>query len=183
MNEVMKNILTRRSIRKYKAEQLKEEDLKIILEAGRLAPSAMNLQPWHFTVVQNKTIIDEMGKDIAKVMQAKKYTHASAPGFHTFFNAPSVILICGEETSSFAYVDCALAAENMMLAAHSIGAGTCFIAGMGFLMGTEEREFYLQKLGVPKGYLPFYSIAVGYPQDTAEMPVPKRKTDIVTLIK
>ena len=118
-------IKSRRSIRKYKAEEVDPQDLMTILEAGRWAPSAGNFQPCHFIVV----------KDANK----RKQLQEAALGQELLNTAPLVIVVCAEpERSSkygergmkhFCLLDCANAAENMLLAAHSLGYGSCWMGG------------------------------------------------------
>lgn len=89
MNEIIKNILNRRSVRKYKKEQIKIEELQAILEAGKYAPSAMNQQSWHFTVVQNKEVlrkIDEATKTAFIKSGNKNFEdRAKTEGFYVMF--------------------------------------------------------------------------------------------------
>ena len=100
MNETIKNILERRSIRAYKDEQIKDEDLETILECGKFAPSANNLQPWHFTVIQNQDLLNwivEQNKILMLNSNNERYiSWAKQPNFHLFHHAPTVILISGD---------------------------------------------------------------------------------------
>ncbi len=118
-------IMTRRSIRKFKPDPVKREDIMTILDAGRMAPSAGNLQPCHFVVVQDPAVK-------AKVQQA-------ALEQELIGSAPVVIAVCVEPERSSHYgdigrnylclLDAANATENMLLAAHTLGYGTCWVGG------------------------------------------------------
>jgi len=118
-------IMTRRSIRKFKPDPVKREDIMTILDAGRMAPSAGNLQPCHFVVIQDPAVK-------AKVQQA-------ALEQELIGSAPVVIAVCVEPERSSHYgdigrnylclLDAANATENMLLAAHTLGYGTCWVGG------------------------------------------------------
>ena len=90
MNEVMKTILSRRSIRKYEQRQLEEQDLQEILKAGSFAPSAMNQQSWHFTVIQSREVIDSIAAAAGKAL-------GRGEPFTPFYNAPTLVLAFGQE--------------------------------------------------------------------------------------
>ncbi|ACC98249.1 putative Nitroreductase [Elusimicrobium minutum Pei191] len=183
MNEIIKTLLSRRSVRAYKNTQISDEKLQMILEAGRFAPSAMNLQPWHFLVIQNKAALDEFSKDVKDVMIASDFENAKKEGFNFFYNAPTVIFICGEETSSFAEMDCTMAASNMITAATLLGLQSCFIVSFKVLFKTPYHEKYAVKFGLPKGYMPMCAVVLGHAADGETLKIPHKKTEIVTLIK
>jgi len=167
MNETIKTILNRRSIRTFLPEQIKESELKEIIGAGLYAPSAMNLQPWHFTVVQNSELIERLNEDIKKSLQGSgnKYLEAivKRDGYHIFHHAPA-------------------ATENMLLAAESLGIGTCWIGLAAFLFGSEDSQKYMKEMKIPEGFKPLYAIALGYKKDNVAKP-PQRREGTVSYIK
>ena len=186
MNETLKTILTRRSIRKYKQEQIKDEELQVILEAGKFAPSAMNQQSWHFTVVQNKEMlqkINEACKAVFSKSGIKNFEErAKAENFEVFYNAPTFIIVSGDEKAIAPQNDGSLALGSMLLAAESLGIGSCWIHAMSFLFSTEDGKSLKKELGIPEGYAPVGSGAFGYKDGKSPSPAP-RKENIINIIK
>ena len=121
--DVLKAISDRRSHRAYGKEQIPEEVLSAILKAGLEAPSARNRQPWHFSVVQNGELIQEIHDEAAKVMGKDGSPRFADPDFQMFYHAPTVIFFFGEKEFGWTHVDCGIAVENMALAAEGLGIG------------------------------------------------------------
>jgi nitroreductase len=140
-NAVVGAIMSRRSIRSYKPEQIKDEELNLILEAGINAPSAMNRQSWEIRVVQTPEILSRFDS--------------------MTYKAPTVIVIAGNATL-FSPIDCGLLGENILLAAESLGIGTCVIGGIVRFFDTPAGVETIKKLDLPEGYKPLYAIATGY---------------------
>ena len=157
-------IMTRRSIRDYKEEPVCREQMAKILEAGIYAPSAINMQPWAVRVVDNKEFID----GVTAIAVASNPKIAEQPGFRNLFrNAPTVAFIaCPEESYSGEY-DCGLLSQNMMLAAWSMGIGSCCLGSVVPVMNMEEAKPYMERLQLPEGYKLLVGIAFGYPAQDA----------------
>lgn len=157
-------IMTRRSIRDYKEEPVCREQMAKILEAGIYAPSAINMQPWAVRVVDNKEFID----GVTAIAVASNPQIAEQPGFRNLFrNAPTVAFIaCPEESYSGEY-DCGLLSQNMMLAAWSMGIGSCCLGSVVPVMNMEEAKPYMERLQLPEGYKLLVGIAFGYPAQDA----------------
>jgi nitroreductase len=142
-----------------------------MLEAATYAPSAINVQPWKFTIVNNK---DEMKRlsDIAKpalirmlpdvgdegLIGLKK--RLADPNYNIFYNAPLLIFICGVK-SQYAVYDCSMAAQNMMLAAYTLGIGSCWI---GTAVGLANDPKIKMQLAVPEDHDVHAAIIFGYPK-------------------
>ena len=109
MNEVLNNILTRRSIRKFKPEQIKDEELDLILKAGIYAPSGMNRQSLKFTVLQDKEKIEALEKVVRKALGRDE-------GYN-FYAPPTLILLSNEKVNTNGLADCSCALENLFLMA------------------------------------------------------------------
>lgn len=155
-NEVLKAILDRRSIRSYTDQPVEQEKLDAVLQAAINSPSARNLQPWHFTVIQDKAMMDELEEGVAKI--------ANDPSRkHIFYGAPMIILVSADSSSRWAKMDCGMATQNILLAAHSLGLGSCVIGFVMMYLGSPEAETTLKKLNLPEGYEPLYAITLGYP--------------------
>ncbi len=185
-NETIKSIMERRSTRAYEPEQIKDEELQTIIECGLWAPSAMNLQSWHFTVIQNADLIDWMNEQVRpklppEATERMKGRFNGRDDFSIFYGAPTLILVSGDSANGSAASDCGFATENMCLAAHSLGIGSCIVGLATLVFDDENAAEYIEELGVPSGYKPFYAIALGYP--AMEMPKPARVDGKVNYIK
>ena len=182
MNEVIQNILNRRSVRVYSDEQIKQEDLELILQAGQFSPSGCNNQPWHFTVVQNKNIINTLSAESKKELLKGDNEYFKEMGanekYNIFYNAPTVIIISGEKASLVPEVDCSAATENMLLAAESLEIGTCWIGLVAFLFRSEKAQEYIKMLEIPTGYEPYYAITLGYKKFPNPKPQPRRENTV-----
>lgn len=166
MNAVIEAILSRRSIRDYKPEQIKEEELELILKAGSYAPSAMNQQSWHFVVIQNEQTIERITAMLKR---------------NPFYNAKTLVLAFGDRTAISPISDATLAIENMFLAAHSMGIGSCWINCVIDLFKTDEGRAFQKEIDIPENYISVGSFILGYPNKETE--VQPRKEGRITYIK
>lgn len=165
MNETIRSILTRRSVKVYKPEQIKGEELEMILLAGKYAPSGMNRQPWLFTVVQNKDTLlkidDILQKNRPKDMPAPPAGAAKRPSL--LQSAPTLIIVFGEDDKFTTIHDCTLAMGNMMIAAASMDIGSNWVhAVVKDLFATEEGKALLHEWDVPAHYVPYAAAVFGY---------------------
>ncbi len=186
MNETLQVIKSRRSVRKYLPEQIDNADLAAILESGRYAPSASNQQKWHFSVIQNKALLDRMVGIIREniVNSGNEYLRerASKPGYSTFHHAPTVVIVSADENSRFAPLDCGAAIQNMALAAESLDIASCIIASTRFLFDSEAGNALRRELGIPDGYAHVCSIALG--RREGERPTaPPRNPNVVNYVR
>jgi nitroreductase len=186
MNETLQVIKNRRSIRGFNPEQIKDEELKEIIDAAIYAPSATNKQPWHFTVVQNKDILELLNKSFKEIARKSDNEYVRRVGenekFHVFYNAPTVILVSGDESNHYAAVDCAAAVENMLIAAEALDIGSCWIGFIAYLLNSEEGRKYMEKLEIPEGYKQIHAAAFGYKKVNRAI-APARKANSVNYIK
>lgn len=161
---VLETIMTRRSVRDYKAEPVCREQMAKVIECGIYAPSAMNQQPWAVRVVDAPDFIEGVTAIAVEQMPQLK----EQPNFRNFFrNAPTVAFVaCPEESYSGEY-DCGLLSENMMLSAWSMGIGSCCLGSVVPVMTSEEAKPYLERLQLPEGYKLLVGIAFGYPAGDA----------------
>lgn len=165
-NEVIENIMTRRSIRKYLDKPVDHSKLELVARCGINAPNGMNAQNWEVRVVENYDLIERI-TDVYR--KANPEAVKRDPNFKNMFrNAPNIICVATPENGS-ADVDAGLMGENMMLAAHSLGLGTCCLGGsVRFLNTSEDAQWFIEKLGFSKGYKLKYIIAIGYPDESPE---------------
>jgi nitroreductase len=180
--ELLQAINERRSVREYTDEPVSDEVLRGLIEAAIQAPSAINQQPWCFVVAKNQRLLAQIS-DQAKAHLLKASLGAPAhpfrdmlndPHFNIFYHAPALIVITAAQPTDWAVEDCALAAENLMLAAHAAGLGTCWIGFAQHWLGTPEGK---AALGLPPSYAPIAPIVVGHPKRKAA-PVPRRAANI-----
>lgn len=164
--DVFQAISDRRSHRAYKADQLSEETLARILRAGLESPSARNHQPWHFSVVQNAGLIQEVHDEAAVVMGGKGSPRFADPDFQMFYHAPTVIFLFGEKDFSWTQVDCGIAVENMALAAEGLGIGSVILGLPAPAFRGEKADELRTKLRCPEGYDFVIALALGYSTDT-----------------
>lgn len=182
MNEVLKVIKNRRSVRSYRHEQISQEDLDLIIEAGIYAPTAHNDQPWHFTVIQNRELLQHINEK-AKELMAKSDVEwiqksGSNPDFQLTYNAPTLVIVSGRKNAMAWEADCAAAIQNMLIAAESLNIGSVWLGLLRFFF---EQEDEVGKLGIPEGYQPYYGVAFGF--KAKEQVAPKRNVDVVNYIR
>ena len=163
-NQVVKAMMDRRSIRKYKDTPVEHEKLETIVKCGINAPSGMNKQPWEIRVVESQELINQVN-EVYKNANAEAV--AKDPDFKNMFrNAPNIICVAAENNAG---LDCGLLGENMMLAAQSLGLGTCCLGGpVRFIKSNDDAKFFIDKLGFSEGYELIYILAVGYPDESPE---------------
>ena len=184
MNETMKNLLNRRSTRAYKLEQIKDDELSMILEGGRFAPSAINEQPWHFTVIQNKELLNRINEacKAALIKSDQRFAErAKEEDFSVFYNSPTLIIVSGDEKTVAPQIDCALALGNMFLAAEAIGIGSCWIHAIAGILNSEDGAELRKELKIPQEHIAYCSGAFGY--KAMESTAPERKENTVSIIR
>ena len=184
MNMVLETIKNRRSVRRFRPEQITTEALNTVIESALWAPSGHNTQPWHFLIVQDRKKIDQMSQTVIEKMKRSSIDWvrklAMKEGYHLFHKAPTVIIVSGrqpEGTFLPVVADCSAAIQNMLLAAESLDIGTCWIGLTSFLF-EEANEVAL--LNIPEDYRPFNSVAMGYKSSDFTPTPPPRKTGTVS---
>jgi len=163
VNPVLSNIMARRSIRKYLDKTVEHEKLEVIVKCGINAPSGMNRQPWIVRVVEDQKLIADV-TEVYKEANAEQVKRDQ--GFKNMFrNAPNLICVCTPANGG-GELDAGLLGENMMLAAQSMGLGTCCLGGpVRFLLSNEKCKFFLDRLDIPADYKLNYILAIGYPDE------------------
>jgi nitroreductase len=167
-NEVLKALRERRSCRAYKPEQISEEELLKVLEAGTYAPTGMGYQdPW-IVAVQEKSLREKLVKMNAAVMGVD-----SDP----YYGAPTIVLVFGSSLEKWCNSVCdgSLVLGNMMLAAHALGLGSCWINREREMFATEEGKELMRSFGLPEGLIGIGSAALGYPAAPPRPPKPRKE--------
>jgi nitroreductase len=182
MNEILKAINERRSVRTYEPRKVPRELIEKIIDAGNNAPSGMNSQPWRFVVIEDNAVHKQMtGACIPNAKQLldplktsnperyemimKRYEELEDP---IYYSAPAMIFVIGK--GSYADLSCPLACENIMLAAFSLGLGSCWVAFGSLLTDNKELMALLEMKEDEKIFGP---IIIGYPKGTTEPPEKK----------
>ncbi len=163
VNPVLSSIMARRSIRKYLDKPVEHEKLEVIVKCGINAPSGMNRQPWVVRVVEDQKLIADV-TEVYKQENAEQVKRDK--DFKNMFrNAPNLICVCTPANGG-GELDAGLLGENIMLAAQSLGLGTCCLGGpVRFLLSNEKCKFFLDRLDIPADYKLNYIIAIGYPNE------------------
>ena len=148
VNPVLRNIMDRRSVRKYLDKPVEHKKLETVALAGINAPSAMNRQNWAIRIIEDQKLMADV-KDMCR-------------------NAPNLICVCAPTDGRFD-LDAGLLGENMMLAAQSLGLGTCIQTGpIRFLTTDEKAKAFRDSLDIPEGYKLLYVLSIGYPDEQPE---------------
>ncbi len=179
VNPVLSSIMARRSIRKYLDKPVEHEKLEVIVKCGINAPSGMNRQPWVVRVVEDQKLIADV-TEVYKQENAEQVKRDK--DFKNMFrNAPNLICVCTPANGG-GELDAGLLGENIMLAAQSMGLGTCCLGGpVRFLQSNEKCKFFLDRLDIPADYKLNYIIAIGYPDEQPD--AKPRDTSKVKYIK
>jgi len=182
MKDVFETINSRRSVRSYKKEQLNDDEIKKILNAGIMAPTARGEQPWFFTVVQNKELLKEIN-DVAvenMLLSGDEFLEAIAKsGRNILHNAPTILVVSGRDDDDYSQTDCSAAIENILLAAEGLDIGSCWIGLIKAYFQSPESK---GKLEIPEGYSPIYGVTLGY-KDEDTHGNPNRNKDVINWIK
>ncbi len=161
MMDTLDALLSRRSIRKYDSRELPQELPEELIRYGMYAPSACNKQPWHFIVIRDRQVLDEIAD--------------FHPNGKMLKNTTCAILVCGDEVKAhdkgYWPVDCSAATQNILLAAHAKGLGACWIG----IYPREERISKMKKImKLPEHIHAFSLISLGY---STETPLPPKRFD------
>lgn len=190
LNEVINNILTRRSIRTYKEEQVFDEQLNIILEAAKYAPSGSNSQSWRFTVIQSKEKLEELNSHVResfskleideKTYRSKKSGKIAAmnENYKFYYGAPTLIVVSNDREYSNCMADSAITIENMLLAAHSLGLGACFINQLTWFCDDINLRKTLSTIRIPENYVVCGSVALGYNSGSWPKATPRKEGNV-----
>lgn len=183
---VLRAIRERRAVRDFKPEPVSAGVLYQLLSAASWAPSAMNEQPWHFTVITDQPLLDQIStraktwllQNLPRMPRPAHFREILADSnFHIFYNAPCLVVISTTSAGPWMSEDAALAAQNLMLMATALGLGSCWIGfAQGWLNTPEGHEI----LNIPEGALVVAPIIVGHPRTIP--PQVARKAPVVSWI-
>lgn len=158
--EAMQNLLTRKSVKKYKSDPVPKELIEKIVEAGTYAPTGRNAQAPIILAVSNRQVRDELMKLNAKILGAE--------GSDPFYNAPVVLVVLAAKERNTRVYDGSCVMENLMLAAHALGLGSCWIHRAKETFELPEGKAILKNLGIEREYEGVGNCIIGYPDHTPE---------------
>ena len=161
MNEVIKTLLSRRSIRDFCGRPIKESELSEIIEAGRFAPNAWDNQSYIITVVRNEKVI----KDLALLTQ--KYLGGELSEYD-FFGSGCIVMVSDKRDSDTALADAGCVLENMMIAARSLGIGSVWVHQLITINDNPDVLEYVEGMGIPRDYFVCGIAALGYSDEAPE---------------
>lgn len=170
VNEIIKALLGRRSVRAFKPEQVKDEELNLVLEAGQYAPSGANQQSALLVAIQNKETLAKLSKMNAKVAGMKG---------DPYYGAPTVILVLADKNAAAPVEDASLAIGNMSNAAYALGLGSCWIHREKEMFESAEGKAFLKEWGVKGDYVGVGACILGYPAAALPKPAPRKEKNIV----
>ncbi len=174
-------IFARKSVRGYASVPVEEEKLDLILKAGNYAPIFGNI---HMSVITDKELLDEINEAGRQAALASgnefMIQRVSIPGYKLTYGAPVLIVLSAPE-GEYGDVNCALAAENIILSATDLGLGTCYLAG--FLAAFSYKPCLLEKILLPEGHKPVCGVIAGYEGGDPIPGVPRQTSDNITRIK
>lgn len=189
MNQVLDTIMHRRSIRRFDTRQVDENALQTILEAGLYAPSAGGRQGVIMVVCQDRIVNERLGKikranSRPHMATGTSYVSREQPSIaddpaikNAFYDAPTVVTLFAPKNFLFSPDDCAAAAENMMLAADSLGIGSCYI-GQGWpAFNDPYGQDILRTWEVPTTHYAVAQLLLGYPRPKDKHPMPRPRKE------
>ena len=162
----MEIIRTRRSYRSYQPEQITDEQLNAVLEAGTYAPTSRGLQSPFIVAIQNEDLKARLAKMNAEIMGVTT---------NPYYDAPTYVLVFVPADAPNGIQDASLVMENMMLAAHAQGLGSCWIHREREMFATEEGKELMQQWGLPEGLVGIGALALGYPNGEPSPAKPRKE--------
>lgn len=172
MNEVIEVLKTRRSVRSFLPDQIEEEQLDAVLEAGTYAPSGMGKQSAQIVVVQHKELIKQLCR-----MNQEVNGSTSDP----YYGAPLIILVFAKQDNRNHVQDGSMVLGNLMNAAHALGIGSCWINREREMFETVEGKRLMQAWGVEEGMEGIGALAMGYPAQQSPKPKPRKENYILKI--
>ncbi len=166
-NQVLEAIYGRRSTRGFDGTALTEQQLNSLMEAATASPTAMNLQSWHFTFCSDKGVISQIEQEVGGIIMAGNDEGAKqrmqSRNMKVFYNAPTVVFISSDAKSQWGKLDAGIAAENLALAAYSMGLGSVIIGMCKMAFEGENSAKLAELLSFPQGYDFSIAVAIGVP--------------------
>lgn len=180
-NDAIDVLLTRRAIRNFKSEQITDEELETVIEAGKYAPTAMGLQSPLIVALQNEEDVKEMNRLSTKVMELRGFN--PRPGMLPYYGAPTIVVVFATKRAKnelYGILDASAVTTNMLNAAHAIGLGSIWIDRSREIFEMEEGKKLLSKWGITEEVVGVASIGLGYVN--GEYPTPKERRENYSIL-
>lgn len=182
MNQTIQNIISRRSVKKYTSEPVSVDLIEEVVKAGTYAPSGMNRQSAKIIAVTNKDMRDRLSRINLEIITGNKLVTSSGNN-DPFYGAPVVLVVLARKDVGTNIYDGTLVMENLMIAANSLGLGSCWIHRAKETFETEEGKQILAELGIEDEYVGIGNCILGYAVPDALKPQAPRKEDFVVWVK
>ena len=170
-NDVLQVIAKRRSHRKYLKTQLTEVQLKALMDAMLQCPSAVDRQPWHFSIVQDEKLLQRINeaarRQVMSLPEDKRSPRFADPAYQLLYGAPTVVFISAPD-GAYTAIDCGIAVQTIALAAESMGLGSVIIGMARLAFEGAEKQALEQALQFPEGNSFKIAISLGTPDDDKE---------------
>jgi nitroreductase len=167
--DLIEGLRTRRACREFTERSVSRQDIQGLIEAAIMAPSAMNRQPWAFAAVLGAQRVGALSNQAYEAAlqllpaDSPLRGHAPDPHFELFHGGAALIVVCATDGKTQSAEDCCLAAENLMLAAHAQGLGSCWV---GFARPWLSQSQVKAALGIPAVLHPVAPIVIGHPRSS-----------------
>ena len=186
-NEILNCIHERRSTRRFTDKQISSEQLDVLLDAAIWAPSGSNSQSWLFTAIQKKDVLLHLNELVREGFQhwvpdddypgkLRMKENSRKEGYNFYHQASTFIIASNRPNYENAMADCALALENIFLAAQSLGLGSCYINQLHWLRDDPNVRAYLLEFGIPREHTICSSAAIGFIGTESIAPIRKEGT-------
>lgn len=182
MNTTIQDIISRRSVKKYTDQPVPMELVEQVAKAGTYAPSGMNMQSPIILAVTNKEMRDRLSRINLEIVKGRGLKTSSGHA-DPFYGAPVVLVVLAKKDCFTRTYDGSLVMENMMIAAHSLGLGSCWIHRAKETFETEEGKQILLDLGITEEYEGIGNCILGYAAPDALKPQSPRKEDYIVWVK
>lgn len=184
MNDILRNIEQRKSVRKFTTLQVERDLVEMILKAGFEAPSGHNSQPVHLTVVRDADVINQMNQSTKAIMALSEVEwiqkFGTHPKYHVLHEAPTVVVVSSKNQCYSPAEDSSAAIQNMLLAATSLGVGSVWIGLISVYLKTDEAKTLLS---IPEGYTARYAVCFGFEDPEKVATKPARKSEPIHWIE
>ena len=171
MNQVLEAIKSRRSIRNFKSDMIEQDKIDQIVEAGLYAASGMNRQPTKILVVKNKKLRDKLSAEKCKI-------DGWRDGHDPFYGAPVVLVVLANKNEGTYLYDGSLVMGNLMLAAHALGIGSCWIHRAKEEFEMPEYKEFLKSLGIEGNWEGIGHCILGYPAGVEPKATPRKENRV-----
>ena len=177
MNHILRNILMRRSTSQFDSRPIQDADLMDILEEGKVLSNAANNQEWHFTVMENRSVLQRLHELYVQFVTEQQGDNSLMAPAHLLLDAPvAIIKKFVEDAANTVF-------GSMMLVAEKAGIGACWLSSASALFEMEDGKTFLKDISVPEGYVPLCMGAFGYKRTSTGVNVLSSEDHVVNIIK